>query len=96
LPEFPGGEKQLLEYLANNTHYPEQSRDDGIQGVVYCSFVINELGAISSIKILKSPGAEFEAEVVRLIVAMPKWKPGMHDGSPVKVYFTLPVTFRLE
>ncbi len=95
-PSFPGGERGLQMFLATNIQYPSLARQNNIQGNVAAQFVVNRDGSISNIIILKDIGGGCGAEVVRVLSAMPKWGPGIVDGRPVRVKFTLPVRFRLE
>ena len=92
LPQFPGGNKAMLEYLAANVHYPAGL--DSIQGFVTVRFVVTEKGKISKPKILRSLHPSFDEEVVRVIQAMPDWIPGKNDGKEVPVYIALPVRFK--
>lgn len=96
MPEFPGGQSKLLEYLSQNIHYPDSARNADIQGRVTIKFVINEDGSISDAQLLRGIGGGCDEEALRVVKAMPRWKPGKQQGKPVRVYFTLPITFRLE
>ena len=85
-------------YVAKNVNYPNAARDNNIEGRVNVQFVVNEDGTISGAKVVGSKryGGGLEDEAVRVVSSMPKWKPGKQNGRAVKVYFTLPITFRLE
>ena len=97
MPEFPGGQKALFDYLRFNTHYPKQAYRKGIQGRVVCQFVVKNNGKISNVKVVRSAGNKsLDREAVRVIRSMPKWKPAMYQGKPVSVKYTVPVTFRLK
>ena len=97
MPEFPGGQKALFDYLRFNTHYPKQAYRKGIQGRVVCQFVVKKDGKISNVKVVRSAGNKsLDREAVRVIRSMPKWKPAMYQGKPVSVKYTVPVTFRLK
>lgn len=97
MPEFPGGQKALFDYLRFNTHYPKQAYRKGIQGRVVCQFVVKKDGKISKVKVVRSSGDKsLDREAVRVIRSMPKWKPGMYQGKPVNVKYSVPVTFRLK
>ena len=96
MPEFPGGDKALMQFIARNVEYPQMERDNGIQGRVISSFTVNEDGSISDIQILRSPSNGFNREVNRVLKKMPAFKPGMQAGRPVKVRFNLPVAFTLR
>jgi protein TonB len=95
-PSFPGGEKELLKYLAENIKYPPLARENNIQGTVALTFVIGKNGQVTDVAILKDIGGGCGKEAVRVVNTMPKWIPGEANGNPVKVRFTLPVRFRLE
>lgn len=96
MPEYPGGEYALFAYLGKNIHYPDSARDAGIAGVVYVGFVVEKDGSISNIEILQGIGGGCDEEVIRLIKNMPKWKPGLQDGEPVRVQYRLPVKFTVR
>ncbi len=95
-PDFPGGEKALIAYIKNNLKYPAFASENGIQGRVTLSFVVEKDGSISNIEILRSPAEELSQEAIRLVKSMPKWKPGKLKGEKVRVKYVLPVTFRLQ
>lgn len=95
-PSFPGGEKELQKYLAENIKYPALARENNIQGNVAVSFVVGKDGSVSDIQVLKDIGGGCGKEAIRVLQSMPKWSPGEANGHPVKVKFTLPVRFRLE
>ena len=96
LPAFPGGEQELRKYLTENTQYPLLARENKIQGNVALTFVIDEVGQISDVTILRDIGGGCSKEAVRIVNSMPCWNPGEANGNPVKVRFTLPVRFKLE
>ncbi|MBL7827801.1 MAG: energy transducer TonB, partial [Saprospiraceae bacterium] len=91
----PGGEHALIEYLANNIKYPEDARKKGIEGMVIVHFVVEKDGTLSSFSNLKSPDETLYQEAVRVLQSMPKFTPGMKDGNPVRVKYTLPVRVKL-
>lgn len=94
MPEFPG---DVNSYLGNNLRYPESARESGEEGRTIIQFVVSENGEISDVTVVKSSGhSSLDAEAKRVVGKMPKWKPGKQNGKAVKVYFTLPVTFRLD
>ena len=96
MPEFPGGMPALMKYLANAIKYPVIAQENGIQGRVSCSFVINKDGSIVDAVVLRGVDPSLDKEALRVINAMPKWKPGEQRGKPVRVKYTVPVTFRLQ
>ncbi|MBR2318994.1 MAG: energy transducer TonB [Bacteroidaceae bacterium] len=96
-PEFPGGMKALMKYLQDNINYPRISRDNNSQGKAFIRFVVNSDGSIQGVEVLKSSGDIYlDKEAMRVVENMPKWAPGKQAGKPVRVFFTLPVTFRLQ
>lgn len=96
MPQFPGGEKALMKYLADNTRFPDYAREVGLGGKVISEFTVNEDGRISDIKILKSPSTVFDREVVRVVKTLPAFSPGMQQGRAVKVRYVLPFTFHVQ
>ena len=96
IPEFPGGQAALLEYLRKNIKYPNICRENGIQGRVLVSFVVNKDGSIVDPEVVKSVNPSLDKEALRVIAGMPKWKPGSQRGKPVRVKYTVPVNFRLN
>ena len=96
MPEFPGGQQALLNFLKENVKYPEIAKENGIQGRVICQFVVAKNGAIEDVKVLRSGGdASLDKEALRVIKAMPNWQPGWQDGKPVRTRFNLPIIFKL-
>ncbi len=96
MPEFPGGMAELMKYLQKNIKYPTISQENGVQGRVIVQFVVNRDGSIVDPVVLKSVDPYLDKEALRVVKAMPKWKPGEQRGKPVRVKFTLPVQFRLQ
>ena len=97
MPEFPdGGMAGLMEYFKKNLRYPEEAKKAGTQGRVVVQFLINKNGAISDANVLRSVDRLLDAEAVRLVRSMPKWKPGMQKGKAVTVKYTVPVLFSLD
>ncbi len=95
-PEFPGGRQAFLDYLKANVNYPAQCREAEIQGRVLITFVVQKDGSIKNASVLKSVHPLLDAEALRVISAMPNWKPGMEHGTPVSVQYAAPVNFRLN
>ena len=95
MPDFPGGMKALMEYLSQNIKYPAEAHAKGIQGRVIVCFVVKKDGSIDNIKVVRSVDPYLDKEAIRVITAMPKWKPGKQRGETVNVKFTVPVAFRL-
>ena len=96
IPSFKGGDQALMEYLHKSIHYPAIAEENGIQGRVVCTFVVERDGSITDIKVVRSVDPSLDKEAVRVLKAMPKWIPGKQNGSAVRVKFTLPVTFKLQ
>jgi periplasmic protein TonB len=96
MPAFPGGDAALYAYLSKNIKYPEREQEDGIQGKVFVRFVVNENGSVSDAEIVRgvSPGLDKEAR--RVVLGLPQFTPGRQGGKAVKVYYNLPVTFKLQ
>ena len=95
-PEFPGGYKEMMKYIEQNMRYPEEAKKAGTQGRVVVQFLVNKNGAISDVSVLRSVDRLLDAEAVRLVRSMPKWKPGMQKGKAVTVKYTVPVLFSLD
>lgn len=95
-PEFPGGIKALMTFLAKSMQYPVKAVKNGIQGRVITNFIVHKDGTISDINIEKGVDPLLDAEAIRVVSSMPKWNPGIENGEPVNVRFTLPLIFRLE
>ncbi len=95
-PEFPGGMRALMEYLAKNIRYPAKAHEANVQGRVITQFTVGRDGAIRDAKVMRSVSPELDAEALRVISAMPNWKPGKQRGKAVACHFTVPVMFRLD
>lgn len=95
MPEFPGGLSALLGFVKEHLRYPESTRKDGLQGRVVVGVVIDEEGNVTQSCIFRSISSQLDAEALRVIGLLPKWKPGRLRGKPVKVRFAIPVTFKL-
>ncbi len=95
-PEFPGGMSKLYVYLQKNVKYPPAARESGIQGRVYVNFVIEKDGAVSRVRVIRGIGGGCDEEAVRVVKNMPRWKPGVQRGKPVRVSFNLPIKFTLQ
>ena len=95
MPQYPGGEKVMMEYVAKNVKYPQEAKDKEIQGRVFVSFVVEKDGSVSTVKVLRGIGGGCDEEAVRVVSSMPKWKPGIKDGKPVRVSYMMPLNFKL-
>ena len=96
MPEFPGGMAECLKFLGKNIKYPVEAQTAGVQGKVIVQFVVEKDGNIANPKVVRSIDPDLDGEAIRVISIMPKWKPGMQKGQPVRVKYTVPVTFRLD
>lgn len=95
-PHFPGGETALLKYLQENIKYPPKALKDSIQGRVVVQFVVDKAGSVGEVKVVHSVNKDLDDEAVRLIKTLPKFYPGRQNGQAVAVWYTLPVTFKLQ
>jgi len=96
MPSFTGGQGALMAYLSNNIVYPKKAMENGVQGRVICTFVVERDGSITDVKVSRSVDPLLDKEAVRVLSKMPKWTPGKQKGEPVRVKYTVPVTFRLQ
>lgn len=96
MPEFPGGIKELMSFLSKNIKYPASAMAKNVQGRVIVQFVVEKDGTPTEFKVMRSVDPALDAEALRVMQEMPKWKPGMQKGQVVRVKYTLPVTFRLQ
>ncbi|HLV53160.1 MAG TPA: energy transducer TonB [Cryomorphaceae bacterium] len=96
MPSFPGGEAAMIKYLAQNTRYPPMAKEAGIEGTVYVTFVVNENGEVSDVRVLRSIGGGTDEEAIRVVQNMPRWTPGKQRGKPVRVQYNLPIRFTLR
>lgn len=96
MPEYPGGMKEMLKFLQENVKYPANAMKNNVQGRVIVQFVVEKDGTPTEFKVLRSVDPDLDAEALRVMKAMPKWKPGMQKGQVVRVKFTVPVSFKLQ
>ena len=96
MPEYPGGQAALFEYLQKNVKYPADAEKKKVEGRVLVTFVVNTDGSITDIEVVRKTFPSLDAEAVRVISGMPKWKPGEQKGQKVRVKYTVPLTFRLK
>jgi len=96
MPSFPGGPSALMQYLSSNIKYPVVAEENGVQGRVVCTFVVERDGSITDVRVVKSVDPSLDKEAMRVVKSMPKWIPGKQNGSAVRVKYTVPVTFRLQ
>ncbi len=93
-PSFPGGSQALVDFLRENTKYPEQALKDSMEGRVVVAFVIDTDGSITKPEVVRGVHPLLDAEALRVVKLMPKWEPGSENGTPVKVRYNLPITFK--
>lgn len=96
MPEYPGGMKEMLKFLQENVKYPENAMKNNVQGRVIVQFVVEKDGTLTEFKVARSVDPDLDAEALRVLQTMPKWKPGMQKGQVVRVKFTVPVSFKLQ
>lgn len=96
MPQFPGGDAELLRYVSSNLRYPTIAAENGVEGLVVVRFVVNKDGVVSDAEILRSLDPSCDKEAQRVVRSMPKWVPGKQNGRNVAVYYTLPVRFQLQ
>jgi periplasmic protein TonB len=96
MPEFPGGESKMLEYISENLYYPKGAQRQNISGTVYIKFVVDPQGQIKNIQLLKGIGGGCEEQAIQVIKRMPLWKPGKQNGQAVNVQLQLPINFKLK
>jgi protein TonB len=96
MPEFPGGELALRKFIANAIKYPVIAQENGIEGKVYVSFVVGKDGRVTNARIVRSVDSSLDKEALRVVNSLPVWKPGMQRGQPVRVAFSVPISFVLQ
>lgn len=96
MPQFPGGKEGLMQYLAQNIKYPESAQKSGAQGRVIVQMIIDQKGNVTSPRVLQGVNPAIDAEAIRIVETMPKWKPGKQRGKAVRVKYTLPIVFKLQ
>ena len=95
-PQFPGGEAALLKYVAEHIRYPAVAQENNIQGKVVVQFVVTKTGAVGEVKVVRSKDPDLDKEAVRVVKSLPNFVPGKMNGHAVNVWYTLPITFRLQ
>lgn len=96
MPQFPGGEKELYKYVGDHLRYPTMAAENGIQGRVTVQFVVQKDGSIGEVKVIRGKDPDLDKEAVRVVKSLPKFIPGKMNGQAVNVWFTLPITFKLQ
>lgn len=95
-PEFPGGVNAMMDYLRGNLKYPESAKKNKQEGRVFIGFVVEKDGSVTNVNVLRGVCEELDNEAVKVVKAMPRWTPGMNEGKPVRVQYTLPIVFKLN
>lgn len=96
MPMFPGGDAEIQRYIGANVVYPEVAKENNIQGRVIMKFCVTPAGGVDQISVLKGVDPELDAEVIRVLKTLPKFKPGKQGGKPVPVWYTIPINFKLQ
>jgi protein TonB len=96
MPEYPGGQAALIEYLSKNIKYPADAEKKKVEGKVFVTFVVDSDGKITDVSLLRKVFPSLDAEAMRVISAMPNWIPGRQKGQAVRVKYTVPIMFRLK
>ena len=96
MPSFPGGQGALMSYLSSHTKYPVVAQENGVQGRVTVSFVVERDGSITDVHVVRSVDPSLDREAARVVSSMPNWQPGKQNGSAVRVKFNVPVQFKLQ
>ena len=96
MPQFPGGDEALLKYLSSHINYPPMAAENNVQGRVVVQFVVDKTGKVGEVTVVRSVDKELDREAVRVCKSLPKFVPGRQNGQPVSVWYTLPVTFKLQ
>ncbi len=96
MPEFPGGMQAMIEYLNTNIKYPKDAIKQEVGGRVMVMFVVETDGSLSNVRVARKVFPSLDAEAVRVVKTMPKWKPGKEKGRPVRVNFTMPIVFSIK
>ena len=96
MPQFPGGEAALMKFLQSHINYPPMAAENGVQGRVVVQFVVDKTGKIGEVKVVRTVDKDLDKEAVRVCKSLPKFTPGRQNGQPVAVWYTLPVSFKLQ
>jgi protein TonB len=96
MPQFPGGEAALMKYLQSHINYPPMAAENNVQGRVVVQFVVDKTGKVGEVKVVRSVDKDLDKEAVRVCKSLPKFTPGRQNGQAVSVWYTLPVTFKLQ
>ena len=96
MPEFPGGDLGLMNYISNNINYPKEAKNLNITGKVYVQFTVDTIGQVTNIKIIRGVDQLLDNEAIRIVQSFPKFSPATQRGKPIAVPFTIPINFKLD
>ena len=96
MPQFPGGDAALMKFLQSHINYPPMAAENNVQGKVILQFVVEKDGRVGEVKVARSVDKDLDKEAIRVVKSLPKFTPGRQNGQPVRVWYTLPVTFKLQ
>ena len=96
MPAFPGGMEAMIQFISSNIKYPADAKKQKVDGRVLVKFVVEKDGSITEVKVIKAAFSSLDAEAIRVVKAMPKWKPGYQNGQAVRVQFAMPINFSLK
>jgi TonB family protein len=96
MPQFPGGDQALIDYLKKNIKYPAKAKEEKIEGMVFVTFIVDKTGTIRDVKVLRGVSEDINGEAVSVVSKMPAWQPGEHKGENVSVVYNLPIKFELD
>ena len=96
MPAFPGGMEAMSQFISSNIKYPADAKKQKVDGRVLVKFVVEKDGSITEVKVIKPAFPSLDAEAIRVVKAMPKWKPGYQNGQAVRVQFAMPINFSLK
>ena len=96
MPQFPGGDAALMKFISNNINYPQEAYQNGIQGRIIVQLVVKSDGSVGDVKVIRSVDASLDREAIRVCKSLPNFTPGRMNGKAVNVWYTLPITFKLQ
>lgn len=96
MPEYPGGTLEFRKFIAKNVKYPKEARKAGVSGKVYVQFIVTKEGNVEDVTVIRGVNKALNEEAVRVVSALPKWKPGLQKGKAVNVQYTIPINFALQ
>lgn len=96
MPQFPGGEGELMKYISSHIKYPPMAMENGVQGRVVVQFVVTKDGSVGQVKVMRGKDPDLDKEAVRVVKSLPKFIPGKMNGQAVNVWYTLPISFKLQ